>query len=150
MKRFSKSRSCRWGQHTAAWNVLFFTWDYSQQQSVWWLGLKIRMYRNMPEGISNWHHEWILCPASGSIPWWLWPAKGKVGVVTRPRQAHLELKVFLITGFMTKPQTRRWGAPKGQVRVVAGSALGKGGRDAGVRGTVWGRWTPGAGSHSLD
>lgn len=57
--------------------------------SVEWLGLKIKMHTKMLEGTSEWCREHCPCPASGTISWWLWPAKGQVGVVASRRQAHL-------------------------------------------------------------
>lgn len=125
------------------------------------------MHRKTLGGIYDWHQEYSLCLASGIISWWLWPTKGKVGVVeARPRQAYLVLKVLPITCLMPRTQPRRRVASKRQVRVVVWAptgredkgtsqgggmgTYGKGGQDSGVGRTVWRPWTPGAGYHSLD
>lgn len=60
-----------------------------------------------------------------------------MGAVARSRQAYLVLKVFLITYLMPKSQPKRWGAPKGQVRVVIGSTLGREGRCRSGKYSVW-------------
>lgn len=105
---------------------MFFTWDPSQQRTLCIMtGFNDQDALEYAWGIYDWHHEYILCLASGIISRWLWPAKGEEGVVARPRQAYLVPKVFLITWLMPTTQPRRWRAPKGQARVVAGAPWGR-------------------------
>lgn len=52
--------------------------------SVEWLGLKIKVYTKMLEGIWDWCCEHTLCPAPGTFSWWLRPAEGPVRTVAEP------------------------------------------------------------------
>lgn len=130
MKKCSESSACGMdGQPTAARNVFLFfflTWDYSQQRMLCMLtGFKdVQKYARGHFWLTSWVRSvpgiWFF------ISCWLWLAKGKVGVAARPRQAYLVSKALRIAYLMPKPQPRRWGAPKGQVRSHGREHLGEG------------------------
>lgn len=74
--------------------------------SVEWLGLKIKVFTKMLEGIWDWFCEHTLCPAPGAFSWWLWPAESLVRVAAKPEHPVM-LTVSLIMSLMPKGQQRR-------------------------------------------
>lgn len=49
--------------------------------SIEWVGLKIKIYTKMLEGICDWC---CLSLAPGTFSWWPWPAQGQVWMVAKP------------------------------------------------------------------
>lgn len=68
---------------------LFLCTTAKTECSVARLGLKIKTYTKMLEGICDRCLDHALCSAPGTFSSRLWPARGQVGVVAKPGQAYL-------------------------------------------------------------
>lgn len=75
-------------QHPEMWFVFLVSFSLcitaQTECSVEWLGLKIKVYTKMLEGIWDWWCEHTLCPAPGTFSWWLRPAEGPVRTAAEP------------------------------------------------------------------